>query len=108
MTPWQGAGAGQAFEDVTVLGALLGRATSAKGVEAAFRAYDAVRRPRCQQVIDSSRGTGQIMCGRGKDVGLDPDGLRSALAARWDFIFALDLEAHKQEALEKIGELQGE
>ncbi|KAK7749137.1 hypothetical protein SLS62_008425 [Diatrype stigma] len=106
-TPWQGAGAGQAFEDAAVLGALLGSATSAKNIEAAFRAYDAVRRPRGQQVIDSSRATGQIMCGRGKDIGLDPDKLRSALATRWSFIFSLDLEAHKQEALEKMRDLQG-
>lgn len=107
-TPWQGAGAGQAFEDAAVLGALLGSTTSAEGIEAAFKAYDIVRRPRCQRVIDSSRGTGEIACGQNKDIGLDPDKLRNALATRWAFIFAMDLETHKQEALEKMRQIRRE
>lgn len=107
-TPWQGAGAGQAFEDAAVLGALLESTTSAEGIEAAFKAYDIVRRPRCQRVIDSSRGTGEIACGQNKDIGLDPDKLRNALATRWAFIFAMDLETHKQEALEKMRQIRRE
>ncbi|EMR70863.1 putative salicylate hydroxylase protein [Eutypa lata UCREL1] len=84
-TPWQGAGAGQAFEDAAVLGALLGSTTSAEGIEAAFKAYDI-----------------------NKDIGLDPDKLRNALATRWAFIFAMDLETHKQEALEKMRQIRRE
>ncbi|KAK3381103.1 salicylate hydroxylase [Podospora didyma] len=105
-SPWQGAGAGQAFENAVVLGALLGgiNITRATDLAAAFKEFDAVRRPRCQQVIDSSRGTGVIMCGREPDVGLDPDRMRAALAGHWSFIFSLDLDGHKADALERMKE----
>ncbi|KAI1352182.1 salicylate hydroxylase [Xylaria sp. FL0043] len=102
-TPWQGSGTGLAIEDAMVLGALLAEISSSKDIESAFRAYDEVRRPRCQQVIDSSRETGRIFCGQS---GLQADKLRGLLAPRWDFIFGLDMEAHKQDALAKMREIQ--
>ncbi|KAK3314591.1 hypothetical protein B0H66DRAFT_627221 [Apodospora peruviana] len=61
-TPWQGAGAGQAFEDAMILGTLLRNISSADDINAASRAYDAIRRPRCQRVIDSSQAMGDICC----------------------------------------------
>lgn len=62
-TPHQGAGAGQAIEDVHVLTELLGdggvlNRTKAK---AAFQAYDRVRRPRSQWVVDTSSDMGRIL-----------------------------------------------
>ncbi|KAI1284787.1 salicylate hydroxylase [Xylaria sp. FL0933] len=102
-TPWQGSGTGLAIEDAMVVGALLAEISSSKDIESAFRAYDEVRRPRCQQVIDSSRETGRILCGQS---GLQADKLRGLLAPRWDFIFGLDMEAHKQDALAKMREIQ--
>ncbi|KAH7324816.1 salicylate hydroxylase [Stachybotrys elegans] len=103
-TPWQGAGAGQAFEDVMVLAALLkNRVTSPKDIDAAFLAYDAVRRPRGQQVVDSSRGTGTILCGMDPEAGLDPAKLMPALGPRWAFL-ELDPKAHIAAALEKVAE----
>jgi salicylate hydroxylase len=106
-TPWQGAGAGQAIEDAMILGHLLSHITSKDQVNAAFEAYDIVRRPRCQQVIDSSRGTGLIFCGQNSEIGLDPAKLRSLVPPRWGFIMALDMEAHKQDALNKMKEILG-
>lgn len=102
-TPWQGAGTGLAIEDAMVLGALLAIITSADDIDAAFLAYDAVRRPRCQQVIDSSRETGLILCGQS---GVEASHLRELLMPRWNFIFGLDMPAHKQKALEKMREFQ--
>ncbi|KAI0393146.1 salicylate hydroxylase [Xylariaceae sp. FL0594] len=87
-TPWQGAGVGLAFEDAVVLAALL----------------EKVRRPRCQDIIDSSRGTGLILCGQS---GLEVDKLKGLLAPRWSTLYGLDLGGHKKEALEKMRELQG-
>ncbi|KAI1758264.1 salicylate hydroxylase [Xylaria castorea] len=104
MTPWQGAGAGQAIEDALILATVLGRITSRKEIPAAFQAFDAVRRPRCQQLVDSSKETGRIMCGRSD--ARDPDTLREALKDRWNFIYNLDVEQHKQEALQKLREFQ--
>lgn len=98
-TPWQGAGTGLAIEDAMVLGALFASISSANEISAAFKAYDLLRRPRCQQVIDSSRETGLILCGQ---VDLHADELRELLAPRWNFIFGLDMELHKREALEAL------
>ncbi|KAK4169819.1 salicylate hydroxylase [Cladorrhinum sp. PSN259] len=106
-TPWQGAGAGQAFEDAVILEALFRRVTSAREIEAAFKAYDALRRPRGQQVIDSSRGTGKILTGSDEGVGLDPEKMGPALGPRWAFLYSLDLNAYKKEAVEKFREFQG-
>ena len=99
MTPWQGSGAGQAVEDAMILDTLLAAVKEPHQLEAAFRAYDKIRRPRSQRVVASSNLTGRLMCGRGVGVGLDPEKLREALGPRWDFIHNLDVKEHKQEAL---------
>jgi salicylate hydroxylase len=104
-SPWQGAGLGQAFEDAMILATLLGRVSSPRELDAAFKAYDAVRRPRGQQVVDSSRGTGEIICGQKEDVGLDPDKLRGSLFSRWAFL-DIDPTTHKQDALNKLRQIQ--
>ncbi|TRX95547.1 hypothetical protein FHL15_003505 [Xylaria flabelliformis] len=59
MTPWQGAGAGQAIEDALILDTVLGHITSREEISAAFQAFDAIRRPRCQRLVDSSKETGR-------------------------------------------------
>jgi len=105
-SPWQGAGAGQAFEDAVILETLFRKVQSRRDIEAAFKAFDAVRRPRGQQVIDSSRGTGKILTGSDEAVGLDPDKMRAALGPRWAFIMSLNLNEHKKEALQKMDEYQ--
>ncbi|GAW18340.1 hypothetical protein ANO14919_078150 [Xylariales sp. No.14919] len=102
-TPWQGAGIGLAIEDAMVLGALLAKVSSKEDFECAFQAYDTVRRPRCQRIIDSSRETGHILCGQS---GLQADELRGLLAPQWNFLFGLDMSAHKQDALDNMRELQ--
>lgn len=85
-----------------ILGALFRSVESAGEIDLAFRAFDAVRRPRAQRVIDSSRGTGRIMCGMDPEAGLDRDKLAAALGERWGFIFGLDMEAHKKDALNRF------
>ncbi|EQL02674.1 salicylate hydroxylase [Ophiocordyceps sinensis CO18] len=62
-TPHQGAGAGQAIEDVHVLAELLGdaRVLRREHVKAAFHAYDAIRRPRSQWVVSTSRDMGHML-----------------------------------------------
>ncbi|KAI0864615.1 salicylate hydroxylase [Xylaria cubensis] len=104
MTPWQGAGAGQAIEDALILDTVLGHITSREEIPAAFQAFDAIRRPRCQRLVDSSKETGRIMCGRSD--ARDSETLREALKGRWKFIYNLDVEMHKQEALQKLRDFQ--
>lgn len=105
-TPWQGAGAGQAFEDAAILGVLLGKVRTPSDIAHAFGAYSSVRKERSQRVIDSSRGTGLIMCGQ-SSAGLDPAKIGGELFGRWEFISSLDLQAYKEEALVKMKALQG-
>jgi len=106
MTPWQGSGAGQAIEDVMILDALFGGIKEGTEIPAAFKAFDAVRRPRSQQVIESSAGTAKILCGKEPGVGLDPDKIREATGPRWGFIFALDYKEHKTDALSRFAQLK--
>ncbi|KAI0390279.1 salicylate hydroxylase [Xylariaceae sp. FL0594] len=106
MTPWQGAGVGQAFEDAAVLGSLFAKVFSSKDVRTALSVFDVVRRPRCQRIIESSRETGMIMCGLSDDVGMNVREMREALESRWVFIHAFDLEKHIEDALRRLGSLQ--
>ncbi|KAI0153309.1 salicylate hydroxylase [Xylariaceae sp. FL1272] len=102
MTPWQGAGAGQAIEDAMILGVLLSQVYSGDEIPNAFKAFDAVRRPRCQRIIDSGRETGNIMCGQHPDVSLDTKEMKEALEAKWGFILDLDMMLHQEDALEMM------
>ncbi|KAI0901685.1 salicylate hydroxylase [Annulohypoxylon nitens] len=102
-TPWQGSGAGLAIEDAMVLGTLFANISSPREINSIFKAYDLVRRPRCQRVIDLSRETGRILCGQ---VSLHANELMALIAPRWNFIFGLDMEVHKQEALDELRKIQ--
>ncbi|KAI2614959.1 salicylate hydroxylase [Hypoxylon sp. NC1633] len=104
-TPWQGAGAGQAIEDAVVLGALLGNISSPSEINIAFKAFNTVRRPRCQRVIESSSETGLITCGQ-SSAGLDLEKLKEALAPRWQFLYDFSLDAHTQDALNEMQRLR--
>ncbi|KAG8163704.1 hypothetical protein KVR01_007001 [Diaporthe batatas] len=105
MTPWQGSGAAMAFEDVAVLQELLRNTGSPADICAALKAYDMVRRPRCQRVINSSRETGIILCGKDAKADLDPQKIGEALAHMWDFIMGLDMRAHRADALKTFREM---
>lgn len=74
----------------------------------AFQAYSAVRRDRCQRVIDSSRGTGLIFCGQDPEAGLEPNKMMGLLAPRWGFIGGIDFDSYKEEALGRMKQLQGQ
>ena len=54
-TPHQGSGAGMAIEDAYVLSSLLSQFEHAQQIEAAFKAYDTVRRERTQKLVATSR-----------------------------------------------------
>ncbi|KAG6359573.1 hypothetical protein INS49_013094 [Diaporthe citri] len=101
-TPWQGSGGGMTIEDALILSSVLGRATSQKEACMALRVYDEVRRPRTQRIVESSRGTGLILAGRGEGMGLDLKRLTGNVLSRWDFIIDFDNKKHRDEALEKL------
>lgn len=107
MMPWQGAGAGAgaALEDAMVLETLLKEVKEPAQIEHAFKAFNQVRRPRTQQMVESSAIMGLMFCGRGPAIGLDPDKLREGMASKWDFIYGLDMKEHKKEALKAFAAL---
>ena len=102
MTPWQGSGASQALEDAAVLAAVLSNTKTPAHIEAALKAYDAIRRPRAQAIVDSSRGTGRILTTMETEIGTDPQKLGGALAPRWGFIYEFDIGKHRKEAVAKM------
>ncbi|OTA55479.1 FAD/NAD(P)-binding domain-containing protein [Hypoxylon sp. EC38] len=68
-TPHQAAGAGQGLEDAAVLSHLLALVRTPDEIEAAFQAYDAVRRTRAQKVVVTSHEAGLLYTWRHPEVG---------------------------------------
>src|SRR3954467_9605228 len=92
-TPHQGAGAGQAIEDALVLSSLLGQVTSPADLEYAFKAYDAVRRPRTQKVVTTSREASYLYELENEKIGYDLEKTRRELETRCKWIWDGDLSA---------------
>lgn len=91
-----------AVEDAFVLGHLVGNISSAREIDAAFRAFDVVRRPRCQRIIDTGRRTGRLFCGQDEAAGVNAGKLNEALGETFAHVGALDLESHRKDALETM------
>lgn len=102
-TPHQGAGAGQAVEDALVISNLLGQICSAADIEKAFKAYDAVRRPRSQEVVRTSREAGDIYEFKNPELGFDFEKTRKELEVRMKWIWEEDLHAQLQRAQDLMG-----
>ena len=99
-TPHQGAGAGQAIEDALVLSNLLGMVNSAEDIEKALHAYDAVRRPRSQKVVLTSRHAVALYEFENEVLGSDIDSIRTTLETRYDWIWEEDLPQQLRRAQE--------
>ncbi|KAI0146124.1 hypothetical protein GGR57DRAFT_479581 [Xylariaceae sp. FL1272] len=100
-TPWHGSGGGMSIEDSLILSTLLGRAKTPTEAEAALKAYDHVRRPRTQRIVESSRVTGTMLIGKGGHTGMEMK-VAGSLLPRWDFILDLDMLEHRNEAIQKM------
>ncbi|KAJ2996865.1 hypothetical protein NUW58_g833 [Xylaria curta] len=59
-----------------------------------------VRRPRTQRIVESSRGTGTMLIGKG-ETGVEMKRLGNLLP-RWDFILDIDMLEHRNEAIQKM------
>lgn len=106
MTPWQGSGGTMAMEDAAVLGAVLGDVQSPAEIASALQAYDEVRRPRDQRIVDSSRGSGMYMCGQDEAAGADADGMRALLGNRWTFITQFDITNDIERSVARAKEIR--
>jgi salicylate hydroxylase len=98
-TPHQGAGAGQALEDAFILSVLLGdeKTRSAGDIPTAFRAYDAVRRPRSQRVVSTSRAAGATYALQGQALD-NLELIREELLERYKWIWAEDMNVQAERA----------
>ncbi|KAK4693668.1 salicylate hydroxylase, partial [Lecanoromycetidae sp. Uapishka_2] len=103
-TPHQGAGAGMALEDAFVMSSLLGEVDTAEGIEQAFEAFDAVRRPRTQKLVTTSREAGELYDCEEEGVGDDREAMRRNLGERYKWIW----EKNSEEDLDMaMGMLKG-
>ncbi|KAI5861688.1 mannitol 1-phosphate dehydrogenase [Durotheca rogersii] len=97
-TPHQAAGAGQGLEDAAILSHLLALVKTPAEIEPAFRAYDAVRRPRAQKVVLTSYEAGIIYTWQHPEIGSDMDKLVINANQRLHWIWQHDLRADAAEA----------
>ena len=93
-TPHHGAGAGMAVEDALVLTRLLSSIKSKKDLRQAFAAYDAVRKPRSQRLVASSRKIAKVYDLEDRVIGRNMKAMRRYLEHAWDWIWKEDL--HRQ------------
>jgi salicylate hydroxylase len=90
-TPHQGAGAGMGVEDVYILSELLSQCNAKSDIEKAFHAYDAVRRPRSQNLVKTSREAGMLWDLEGEGVGDDLEALKQNALTRMNWIWDHDI-----------------
>jgi salicylate hydroxylase len=89
--PHQGAGAGMCIEDVYILTGLLAQCTTRSDIAEAFRAYDAVRRPRSQKLVRTSKEAGMLWEFEGLGIGDDLEALERDAVKRMDWIWDHDI-----------------
>lgn len=105
-TPHHGAGAGMAVEDALIMSRLLASIGSAGELESAFAAYDAVRRPRSQRLVASSRKTGEVYDFEDEIIGDNMKATREYLEQAWDWIWNEDLNRQLEMAQLYMKELK--
>ncbi|GAM91066.1 hypothetical protein ANO11243_091130 [Dothideomycetidae sp. 11243] len=109
-TPWQASGAAISIEDAMIMSHLLWNISnpSQLHLSSAFEAFTEVRIDRCQHVIESSDRMGKLMCGLNPDAGsqnpdtgyfeFEPTKMKGLLTGRWDKIWNVSQEDHRQDA----------
>lgn len=98
-TPHQGAGAGMALEDAYIMSSLLGLIEKGEDIEQAFKAFDAVRRPRTQKLVTSSREAGELYDCEVEGTLDDKEALKRNLSGRYKWIWEKRLEEDLEEAM---------
>ncbi|KAK0713369.1 hypothetical protein B0T26DRAFT_742107 [Lasiosphaeria miniovina] len=106
--PFAGNGAAQALEDAAVLDHLFGSVGGRTQIAAALAAYDAVRRPRSQQVVDLARRFGRVYAYADDEIGDDPARMRAFFAEAAAFTNNADLERQNREAMDLYEHAVGE
>lgn len=87
-----------AIEDALVLSWLLKECNDANEVRAAFKGYDAVRRPRTLKQIATARQARNVATFNEPGIGSDAEKIRTQWIHRWDWIWEMDFKEHIQQA----------
>ena len=103
-TPFQGQGAGQAIEDALVIKALLSKVQNPKHIPNALMAYNQIRRPRCQRVVETSREYGKLIGMHSEGVGEDLEKMKEHLETRLHWIWQRDQMSQLNGAVELFEE----
>ncbi|KAH7075308.1 salicylate 1-hydroxylase-like protein [Paraphoma chrysanthemicola] len=101
-TPHQGSGAGMCIEDVYILSQLLVQASMKSEIQKSFEAYDAVRRPRSQNLVKTSREAGMLWEFEDEIAGDDLEKLEANATKRMNWIWGHDIGKDLAEAMKLI------
>lgn len=96
--PHLGSGAGMAMEDAYILSNLVGTVNDPEDFKDIFKAYDAVRRPRTQKLVQKSREAGLYHAFELENVGDDLEALRREGPVLHHWVWGIDLEGQLEEA----------
>lgn len=100
--PFIGNGAAQALEDAAVIQAVFAHVENRSQIPAALAAFDEVRRPRSQRVVEMSRVAGRIYTYQFDEFWKEEDGIE-ALKENWkkwaSFTNDADMETQNQMAV---------
>ncbi|KAH7310011.1 hypothetical protein BKA65DRAFT_519285 [Rhexocercosporidium sp. MPI-PUGE-AT-0058] len=100
-TPHSGSGAGFAVEDAHILSGLLTPELikSRSDIKHAFKAYDAIRRPRSQKMVTNSRKNGRTFELQDDDgTLLDPSSITPRMEETMEWVWGVDLSAMLDQA----------
>ncbi|KAH6658546.1 hypothetical protein BKA67DRAFT_591473 [Truncatella angustata] len=89
--PHAGNGAAQAIEDCSILTGVFSRLTSAAEIGPALKAFDEVRRPRSQAVVDITRRFGRLYSQDPEEI--DLDSMRSEMKEGGTYTNGVDMDA---------------
>ncbi|KAI1794210.1 FAD/NAD(P)-binding domain-containing protein [Ganoderma leucocontextum] len=102
MTPHQGAGAGQAIEDAYILAEVLGHAnTTTASLPQALAAYESVRLPMANHVLEGSRQSGDMYEFNGP-VGEDLTLLGPQIGNQWGWLWQSTPQSERDEAFQML------
>lgn len=88
------------MEDSLILSSLLSRSKTTEEALCALEAYDEIRRPRTQKIVESSRVMGWLATGKDDEVGLNAEGIGRKMTGFFSFIHDLDMQKHLDQAVE--------
>lgn len=105
ITPFAGNGASQALEDASTMLALFKDVRYTSQIPKAFEAFDAIRRPRSQKVVELSRMFGRLYAFMDEEVGDDLNKIRKRMKESAAIMSDIDLQEQNQEALRYFKQL---